>query len=210
MNRQGAALLDTREGRLAVRARLYRLLADRPELMRVGLDLGEWIERTSPPIRETRLPLVEALAVEDTTEVDRLCGAAVRRLRRRVDEGTIDLLGYLEPDRLAAVLVALPKNRRRAVLNKCYEAAYAESRIDEEQVCEIEVAIEGSEATQREVDECFRALGIDGERITRELRKYHAGLPHDLTEEEIETIESPDLEGALAELREEVPELFEE
>lgn len=158
--------MDTREGQLAVRARLYRLLADRPELMRVGLDLGERIERTSPPIRETRLPLVEALAVEDVTEVDRLCGAAVRRLRRRVDEGTIDLLSYLEPDRLAAVVLALPKNRRRAVLNKCYEAAYAESRIDEEQVREIEVAIEGFEATQREIDECFRALEIDGERIS--------------------------------------------
>lgn len=132
--REVASLLNTREGELAVRARLYRLLADRPEYMRVGLDIRERIEKTSPPIRATRLPLVEALAVEDVTEVDRVCAAAVRRLRKGASADVLDLLGYLEPDRLAAVVLALPENRRRAVVNRSYEAAYADARIDEERV----------------------------------------------------------------------------
>ncbi len=206
MNRQEAALLDTREGQLAVRARLYRLLADREDLMwATASDIADRIERTSPPYRMVPLPLVEALAVEDVTEVDRVCGVAVRLLRKGSNSGVIDLLGYLEPDRLAAVALALPEERRRTILGKDVNWAIAFDLINMDGVREVEAELRDDELAQREVDECFRALGIDGERITRELRKYQQGLPNDLTAEEV----APLSEEERAEARELLAELDE-
>ena len=177
-----------REANIALWARLYRVLADRDEYM-MARDLAERIDRTDPE-RATCLSEVDAELVAYSTEIDRVCGAAARLLRKGWSAGVVEILGWLDPDRLAAVALALPENRRRAVLGKDYDWALAFGAIDMDRVREVEDIAERLNALARDMDHGIRsALGPeiaeDVARFGREQRRFYAGLPADLTVEDL-------------------------
>ena len=206
---------------VALWARLYRLLADREEYLQLR---GERrFDRTSPS-EAPSLSVVDAELVANATEIDRLCGAAVRLLRMGMSAGVVEILGWLEPERLAAVALALPEKRREAVLRKGYDWVVAVHEVDEDAIREVNEYVDDLDDFDRDLDTAIRRnLGEDKRREIerRELgvRKLFAGLPHGLSFEDLVTLTeayfkqrpellespSPELAAAIAEL-----EAFEE
>jgi hypothetical protein len=178
--------MTKRDARIVVWSRLYRLLADRDEYMHP--DLEARVQATAPR-RAPSLSGIDAQAIEDMTEIDRLCGGAVRKLRKTASEPVIDLLGWLNADRLAAVALALPEARRRRVLRDPVWAR-ALASITEEAIQEVETLIADAEASERKVNELVRVVGIDPEALTEGARRYLLGLPHDLPPEQVEGLEA--------------------
>lgn len=193
-----SALLDTREGRIAVRTRLYRRLAAEQEYMDVGAkeDVGDRIDAISPD-----LALIDGLAIEDAEEIDLVSAMIVRLLsrRRKAPAGVRAVLSVLDPDRTAAIVLALPEDCREAVFGERAERMF---EIDEERLRAIEAELRDSEVARQRVNAALGALGIDGEAYEREARKHLQGLPADLTEPEIDLGEDPRaaFDNALAEL----------
>ncbi len=193
-----SATLDTREGRIAVRARLYRRLAAEQEYMDVGAkeDVADRIDALSPD-----LPLVDGLAIEDAEEIDLVCAMIVRLLgrRRKAPAGARAVLSVLDRDRIAAIMLALPEESREAVFGERAERMF---EVDEERLRAIEVELRDSEAARQRGNAALGALGIDGEAYEREARNHLKGLPADLTEPEIDLGGDPRaaLDNALAEL----------
>jgi hypothetical protein len=101
--------------RIVTQARLYGMLARRVEfanhdtISRANRALAS--EPTGP------LHLIDAVAVIRAGELDQLCGYAVRLLSSKGKRTTevADVLGMLDPERIAAIWWALPKNRRPAL-----------------------------------------------------------------------------------------------
>jgi hypothetical protein len=145
-----------RDAWIAVHARLFRLLADRPEYR--ARDLGERLAATSR--RRTGLSLVDVEAIENADDFDRLCGAAVGILRRGgpVQVGIVDLLGWLDDDRLAAVALALPEDRRSVIVGEDPYWSRVVSLIDAEAMREIEAQIAGFDAAVSEWEAHVRPL----------------------------------------------------
>jgi hypothetical protein len=163
-----------RDARIVVRSRLYRLLADRREYMRRDLTgRAEAVSRLQAP----HLSLVDAEAIEDMTEIDRLCGAAVRALRQRYSASVADLLEWLDPDRLAAVALALPEDRRRAILRQRPEWGRALQAVDTGALGEVETLIGDFDALDRQITETMRALGLDPEEFADAANRALLGLP---------------------------------
>src|SRR5437868_4076218 len=104
-----------RADRIALLARRFRLLADRPDLLR--RDPAEHVATATAP-EPVRLNLLDAVQVAGVGDLDRLCAAGVRRLgsSRRGRATVLDLLAELEPDRLLAVYYALPEDQRSGAL----------------------------------------------------------------------------------------------
>jgi hypothetical protein len=102
---------STRASHIALLARTYTLLSERPEYLIA--DAGERIERVLDP----PLPLnsVDKTLLMAVTEIDRVCGYTVSLLRQRMSKALLDGLGVMDPDRLVAIYYALPKNRRQHV-----------------------------------------------------------------------------------------------
>ena len=96
---------------IAYLSRRFVLLADRPELC--CTDKAELIER----VLDMAVPLSELdrTLVLHAGELDRLCAHAVRVLRVRSVKPLLDVLGVLDPDRIAALYYALPLRRRGAM-----------------------------------------------------------------------------------------------
>ena len=193
-----SAILDTREGRIVVRTRLYRRLAAEQEYMDVGVkeDVGDRIDATSPD-----LALVDGLAIEDAEEIDLVSAMIVRLLsrRRKAPAGVRAVLSVLDRDRIAAIWLALPEDCREAVFGERAERMF---EIDEERLRAIEAELRDSEVARQRTNAALGALGIDGEAYEREKRKHLQGLPADLTEPEIDLGEDPRaaFDNALAEL----------
>jgi hypothetical protein len=100
--------------RIVQQARLYRLLARRLELNQP--DRAGRIARALPDDAPGPLPLLDAAAVASAGELDQLCAHAVRTLTKGGQlGGVLDLLGYLSPERVAAIWWALPPYRRRVI-----------------------------------------------------------------------------------------------
>jgi hypothetical protein len=100
--------------RIALLARRYALIARRPEFQTPNQpDRLQHALAAEPP---GPLPLLDAAQAVGSTELDRLCGYAVALLRRpgRTSE-ILDLLGVLDPDRIAAIYFALPAERRNVI-----------------------------------------------------------------------------------------------
>ncbi len=154
-----SALLDTREGRIAVRTRLYRRLAAEQEYMDVGAkeDVGDRIDATSPD-----LALVDGLAIEDAEEIDLVSAMIVRLLsrRRKAPAGVRAVLSVLDQDLLAAIVLALPEDCREAVFGERAERMF---EVDEERLRAIEAELRDSEVARQRVNAAVGALGIDGE-----------------------------------------------
>lgn len=100
--------------KIAMLARLYQLLARRPELLTHGPQ-----ERRQKTIYDPPVPIsaLDAAMVSEATELDLLCGYAVRRLSQpgATLKGVLDVLGMLTPERVCAMYLALPKERRRLI-----------------------------------------------------------------------------------------------
>jgi hypothetical protein len=169
-------MMDTLE--VAMLARLYRLLADRPEFQRS--DLGERIEATSDP--EVPLGGLDRVLIEKSTELDRLCGYAVAKLSRGCKTAELlDVLGTLDPARIVAMYYALPRDRRRLIEKDpawSYFVANAPDGIEE-----VEFRLDDFDLK----DEVPLPNGLN--RFQRERRKYKAGLPHDLSETEMDLVD---------------------
>jgi hypothetical protein len=101
-----------RATQIALRARMYRLLAERPEYM---ISDREEVARRLLMAPVTLSDLDRTLIVAAGDELDRVCAHAVRKLSLRVDRGTLDTLSLLDADRLTAIYYALPPQRRAAV-----------------------------------------------------------------------------------------------
>lgn len=101
-----------------MQARCVAILADKPELRR-----HDARERVEIMLRDGGLggvPTLDLVSVRHATEADILCGYAVEVLRRdgAKAKAVLDLLGVLHPDRLLAILWALPAERREAIRRK--------------------------------------------------------------------------------------------
>jgi hypothetical protein len=101
--------------RIVIRARLYRLLARRVEF--AGGDQIGRARRALNPEPTGPLHVLDAVAVVGAGELDQLCGYSVRLLSRKgkSTRELADLLGMLEPERVAAIWWALPVDRRSAL-----------------------------------------------------------------------------------------------
>ena len=164
--------MNRRDARIVVWARLYGLLADRDEYM--TRDRDSRMEATSPRVAVT-LSAVDAEAIQDAEEVDRMCGAAVRSLRDRYSAALTGVLGWLDQDRLAAVALALPEARRDQIILADPVWGRAYRTIDHDALREVEVLLEDFDATDRALDDGLRRLGIDVEGFTEDARRVLVG-----------------------------------
>ena len=174
-----------REVRIALWARLYRVLADHPAYLRD--DARERIERTDPDVA-TCLGEVEAELIASAGEIDRFCGYAVAVLRRGAGQtgGLIDALGILEDDRLAAVALALPEPRRRAIAARDGTWSVALRGLDAERLREADAIANSLNDLRRRIDDGIRTtlgyeIADDCLRIVGGSRRLNAGLAHDLS-----------------------------
>lgn len=101
---------------VAAYARRFRLLAtnfgygddDREDRIRYALGAGPYANEPPPH-------LFDLAGIAGASELDRFCGQVVAFLAEhwdRLNPQVVDLLGNLEPDRVAAIYFALPPNRR--------------------------------------------------------------------------------------------------
>jgi hypothetical protein len=97
--------------RIAFKARLYRLLSERPEYLTANR--AEVIERMLDA--QVAIGEFDRTLILHASEADRLCGHAVRSLNRRAGAGALDVLGVLDPDRLVAIYYAMSPSRRVVV-----------------------------------------------------------------------------------------------
>ena len=174
-----------RDARIALWARLYRLLAERAEYRHP--DAAERYDRTDRAAVPS-LGRVDAELIARSGELDRLCGAAVRSLRERWNAELADVLAALDPERLAAVALALPEDRRRAPA-----LARALRDVDMEAVAEVDSLADDIDALHRRIDrDVSNALGpevaYDAERFAAGARRLAVGLPHELTLDDLMTL----------------------
>jgi len=160
-------------------ARLYRVLADRPEYLRH--DLAERVDRTAATASPFLSP-VDGDLIALASELDLLCGYAVQRLREKASAPVLDLLGVLTPHRLAAVALALPEDRRAAVLRRDPYWARAVAALDPDALAVAREAIEDMGATVMESRKAIRDdLGDEfadvWDSVDQDLRRQGVGLP---------------------------------
>jgi hypothetical protein len=113
-----------RAGRIALWARLYRVLSERPEyLIADPCERRERLLNAPIPMSE-----VDRTLILRAGELDRLCGHAVCAMRKRASVDVLHVLGLLDPDRIVAMHYALPENRRKSTLRDvawAYHVAHA-------------------------------------------------------------------------------------
>ncbi len=166
---------------IALKARLYRLLAERPDFSR--WDPGERIAATSADRLPLPLGRLDQVLIDRAEETDLMCGYAVRKLRDggHGQAGVLDVLGMLSPDRILAMYYALSPERRRTVTRTDGVWSYHAARTPE-----------GVEDAEREIAEWAEPIPNTPPevlRFQRESRRYKAGLPHALSPAEVEMIE---------------------
>jgi hypothetical protein len=130
-----------REYRIAFKARLYRLLSERPEYMAVGGE--ELIGR----LLSAQVPLgeLDKTLVLGASELDRVCAHAVRVLSNVSDRPLLDALGMMDADRIIAVYHALPPKRRAVVLRDPVWAYHVANAPPETPAAVAEVAADAQE-----------------------------------------------------------------
>lgn len=105
-----------RHARIALRASLYRVLASRPGLCKLRRDRAE-VDDFLADAQVAGYSLVAAVQVLGASQLDFTCAEAVRMLSRsgRRTAAVLELLSWLDHDRLAAIAYALPEARRPVV-----------------------------------------------------------------------------------------------
>jgi hypothetical protein len=101
----------SRATRIAFMARRYRILSERPEYLTTNR--AELIERMLAA--QVAIGDFDRTLILHASELDRLCAHTVRTLTQRAKASVLDVLGVLNPDRLAAMYYALPESRRAVV-----------------------------------------------------------------------------------------------
>jgi hypothetical protein len=168
--------------RIAMQARRYALLAERPELLYP--DPAVRAERVLADDAKTPL---DVLLIGGADEADRVCAAAVAALQQDAPQAKpiLDLLGVLPAEYLLGVYFALPEERRgqceadavwayhlRRIPDGVRDAQGVLRELAEADLADVpELVLEGREAA------AFR-------HFTDGLLRGHLGLPHDLTEDE--------------------------
>jgi hypothetical protein len=165
---------------VALYERLYRLLARRPELLtNEKADRADIAWTESPP---GSMALIDRLMVEQVTELDRLCGYAVARLRTSAPASVLDLLGILTRERVLAMYYALPRERRRALLRDPVWGYHVQ------QVDPAEIASAFDFWADMPDGLLPDDMSHDAKRryfrFVREAQRYRAGLPNDLSDDE--------------------------
>lgn len=184
--------------RIALLARLYVLLGKHPEYLTANT--GERIDRAlDAPIVLNGFDLTLLMAA---TEIDRVCAHTVMVLRDQRNNGLLDALGVMDPDRIVAMYYALPDGRRERVRN---DAAWA-YHIDHapegmpERIDDVAGWCDASDrrmAQRGRVNNDPRALGVIErmKRTERVMLRHQAGLLTDATPAEIEMIEQSERIG---------------
>lgn len=162
---------------VALNARLYGLLAARPELLR--RDTGERIDVAWTDDAPGSLVLLDRVLVVRATELDQLCGYAVLRLSKAAVGPVLDVLGTLDPHRLLGIYFAVPEPRRAHLVRDGVWAYYA-SRIDAAAVASASAALDDLPDGLVPADMPEEARQ-DYQRFVRESERMRAGLPHDLS-----------------------------
>ncbi len=124
---------------------------------------------------------LDSTLIEQADELDRLCGYAVRMLGRHRNAAVLDLLGMLDGDRIVALYYALPPARRHATLGDSTWAYYV-GRAPEDTDDALAAVADLAERTST-------PWPAEAERFDHQARRYRAGLSHDLSSREIETVE---------------------
>lgn len=162
---------------IALKARLYRLVADRPEFLTT--DVGARLDAAWTSDAPGSLALIDRIGVAGMTEVDRLCAYAVAKLRGAASGAVLDVLGMLDPERLVAMFYALPQERRQVVLRDGAWAFYV-NRVDPDDV-QGAFGFWDDMPTLLVSEDLSPAAQADMHRFLREAQRCRAGLPHDLT-----------------------------
>jgi len=187
-----------RATRIALLARRYRLLAERPELLTASR--AELIERMLAA--QVAIGEFDRTLILHASELDRLCAHAVRSLARRAPGAVLDVLGVLHADRLAAMYYALPDGRREAVRRDpawSYQVEHVPPGTDEA-VAEVErCAQDAQQFTARLAAlaaQAPRSARESTERWDRSMLRHEVGLPVLLTDPERELIAQADEDTA--------------
>lgn len=180
--------------RIAVLARRYWLLSERPQYL------------TSNRAELIECMLDAQVAVGDfdrslilhASEVDRLCAHAVRHLAHRAPAAVLDMLGVLDPDRVVGMYYALTPKRQAAVRRDPAWGYHLEHAPPEtgEAVAEVERLAEDVQATTarlaRRAALAPREARKQTERWDRAMLRLHADLQVLLTDAERELIAQAD------------------
>jgi len=174
------------EVNIAMWARLFRVLADRPDYLRH--DLGERIERTAATASPSLSP-VDADLIAIASELDLLCGYAVSLLRSKASGSVLDLLGMLSPERLAAVALALPESRRETILRRDPVWARAVAAIDPDTLEAANQLADDVDTFAHEFDNDVReSFGPEYAArladLDQQVRRRDLGLPHNVSPED--------------------------
>jgi len=167
-----------------MKARLYRLLADRPEFMNEDHEVRLKLAWTADA--PGSLALVDRVLVVAADEIDRLCGYVLRHLRHRAEEAVLDVVGALTAERLVAIYIALPRRRRSAV-KRDPVWAYHVARTDH-------AAIEAAEQFWDELPDVAIPEDMSWQDqdayfcFIREADRYRAGLSHELTSKQVDMV----------------------
>jgi hypothetical protein len=174
------------------------VLAGRNEFLRP--DAAERVEATLRERRAIPLSRFDQVQVIGAGELDRLCAAAVRRLRSytKGQVALLDVLGHMDPDRICAVYFALPEAARK-YLHRDGAWDYHVRRVEAEMpeaIAEIESLAHESEQFAKRRAELVAEMSAADEaawaRFEREQLEQRAGVvPTDA-----------DVEAAKAEARE--------
>lgn len=183
---------------IAFKARLYRLLSERPEYLMV--DRGEVVERLLDV--QVALGEFDRTLILHASEIDRLCGHAVRAFAQRAYAPVLDVLGVLDPDRLAAMYFALPASRRES-LRRDVAWAYHLDRMPpetEQVVAEVQGWALDSQSAGAGRARLTGVAPTDArtamQRYERLALRHEVGLPVTLSEQEREVIAQADDEAA--------------
>lgn len=178
-----------REVNIALWARLYRLLADSGEYMRVARldDIAERVADT----RYNQAPCLNAVdadLVVHATPVDRLCGKAVRVLTKGACAGLVESLAELERDRRAAIALALPPKRRKAVFGPRVEVLFD---LDEELLRVTEEMVAAIAHAAKVPWSVPSKSSYELADFNEALRRRDTGLPVEFTDAQRKAIAAP-------------------
>ena len=176
--------------RIALKARLFRVLCDRPAYL--VADRGELIERMlGAPVPLSEL---ERTLVLGANEVDLLCAQAVRTLSHRTSDALLDVLAVLDPERLVAIYYALPC-KRRGLVRREPAWAYHVDHEPEDTAAALADVKEWVESGQRGVADRAALVGMAPSRVCtaalgheRLALRAEAGLPTIISEAELDLI----------------------
>jgi hypothetical protein len=196
---------------IALLSRRLSLLAERPEFR--AADIAARIDATLDANRAVPLSWIEKVLIRAATPLDLISAAGLCELKRTTPARRAVLLSVLGNggrDYVAAMYWALPAEARRACLvdRVWSDAAGVGGDLMGEGLEWVEDLVLGCRDWAHRRTAAPPELLDEANRLDRETSRYRAGLPHDLSDEEIEELgEDRELmAGALAQVRQDAAE----